>query len=235
MSLELLLDICTEKKVEVENVLYAGEGQEIHRIVFNRGIKFPRILILNGHSKENYNPTGIRGICRFLSAYPLDKLPKVYLEIFPKINCIVKDNPNRLQSYKEEFGLGSRTVEGTCLFTLLHKTIYNLCVEIRDTDDAYFRLDYDSMKRGELTFKILDTASRYFNIEKEGRECDGVGRRLIQIPRVDRRVNSPLEVKLKYRCNYDLLRVYFPLCYSDYDRVACCSKIIEDCLWEFTK
>lgn len=228
MSLELLLDICREHKIEYEDILTAGEGQVLYRVYINRGYCHPRLLIMS----DSYSnvPTGVKGICRFLSAYPLDQLKDIGIEIFPKINCIKKSHGNAKYKYSPKEGLSVKSVEASVIYQFLKGVRFNLCLNIRDTEDAYFRLDYTSMKKGVLTFRILDTASKYFNIEKDSEIYDGVGRQLLEIPKIKTTQDYPLQSYLKNQCNFDLINVYFPVCYSDYDRIACCSKIIEDCI-----
>jgi hypothetical protein len=146
MIVQEILNIAKEKGLQTERLALLHRNNEIHRVLINPHLKYPRVLFLGYKSGEN--PAIPYGVARFLSKVPCDVYKHIGIEIIPIVNPV---------NIPLEKKIINRIVKGK---------VYSMCICLKEYADSPHSLRLETTDRCEVVSqRILETSEFIFKTE----------------------------------------------------------------------
>lgn len=136
--LHQILTVAQEKGLQTERLAILKADNEIHRILINQTIKYPRVLFIG--YKSGHDPAIPYGIARFLSKVPKEAYSHIGIEIIPIANPV------------------NIPLEKTIISRIIKDKIYSMCVCLKEYDGKPHCLKIEGTERSEeVSQRILET------------------------------------------------------------------------------
>lgn len=146
MITQEILNIAKEKGLQTERLAILHKCNEIHRILINPHLKYPRVLFLGYKSGED--PAIPYGIARFLSKVPPEAYAHIGMEIIPIVNPV------------------NIPLEKKIIHRIVKDKVYSMCICLKEYPDSPYSLRLETTDRCEVVSqRILETSEFIFKTE----------------------------------------------------------------------